>query len=171
MSLPASACLREEPVLSPTQRSSAATPEKIRRLLIWLPKDAGQLKSAEITQVFHARQPLLGIEIKVETAEALELDRREAQRQVIADFKPTHRLEIDRGVLGPRRDPTMGVPGLPGIVVGSIMQSKVSGTKFNVALYTADGREPLRAYNYGPAYKASELVDSVIAELKDGGFL
>jgi hypothetical protein len=173
----ATACLRDEPVMSPTLRSSSAPVGRIRRLLVWLPGDetAGkgntEIRSAAIERELRVRGGPLDIVVRVETVQALELDRAETQRQVIADFKPTHRLEIDRGVKGPRPDPTLGIPYLPGFLVGSIMQNKVSNAYFTVALYVADSREPIRVYRYGPAYKANELVDSIVAELKADGFL
>jgi hypothetical protein len=173
----ATGCLRDEPVMSPTLRSSTAPPGRIRRLLVWLPSDksAGkantEIRSAAIEKDLRVRGGPLDIVVRVETVQALELDRAETQRQVIADFKPTHRLEIDRGVKGPKPDPTLGIPTIAGFMVGAIMQNKVSNAYFTVALYVADGREPIRVYRYGPAYKASELVDAIVAELKAEGFL
>lgn len=135
---------------------------KIERLLLWIPSDAAaQVKPGLFTKTLFsftafadalkARLSPRGVAVEVGTLDPLELDRREAQRAVVARFKPTHRLEIqvDRAVAG-----------------------NVSYILLSGALYNAADAKPVRTFRWGTTGGgAAELAELLVAKLQAENFL
>lgn len=121
-------------------------PSKIQRLLVWLPPaPAGEVQlrrligreqvrlfdvvdfGNELKRLLEAR----GVRVLVATSSGFELNRADEQKNLIAQFKPTHRLELE--------------------ISGSVVRSPVASTSeyqtgiVRLTLYNGEGTEIVRS--------------------------
>jgi hypothetical protein len=95
----------ETPLAKPV---NAPPPEKIQRLLLWIPPPAATqipsldihgkvsfFNSARFAEELKKRLEAHGVQVVVGTSSGYELDRRDEQKVLTARLKPTHRLEVD----------------------------------------------------------------------------
>jgi hypothetical protein len=73
--------------------AGAPPPQKIERLLVWLP-ESEFMDAASITEAFKTKFAARGVAVEVGVSTRLELDRREAVRSIASRFRPTNLLEF-----------------------------------------------------------------------------
>lgn len=80
--------------VSVTVPAGAPPPQKIGRLLVWLPENQQFMDPAALSEAFRVGFAPYDVPVEVGFSKPLELDKREAQRQVIARFRPTHLIDF-----------------------------------------------------------------------------
>jgi hypothetical protein len=74
---------------------SPADQARIGRLLVWLPAGNQLVDPKGLGQAIKSQLADRGIVVETAASQPLELDRRDAQRRIIAAFRPTHLLELE----------------------------------------------------------------------------
>ena len=132
---------------------------KIERLLLWLPADDRALDAKAVADQFRAKLSPFGVVMGVGRSTALELDRSDDQKALIASFRPTHRLEID-----------IMASGMSGGT--SLLVSPIPWVALKAALYVGDSKTPLQTYEYDRVNRAgTKFVDKMVETLQAAGYL
>lgn len=136
------------------------TPERVGRLLLWLPPSGAAIDSERLATGLRARLVAQGATVEVGISQPLELDRADAQRPFVERFRPTHRLDIR--------------------IISASSTSGSLGRWMNVAaaalLYTATGTKPIRGVFItaksrlaATPEEANQLADQIVSKLVADG--
>lgn len=156
------AACTSSPTMTVVTPATAPPATKIGRLLVWLPPS--QLMSFEVVrQAFKAKLAAHGVAAEVGMSQPLELDRTDAQREIVRSLNPTHRLEFDAA-----GSVTLGNYGT---------SSGFASAKLLGRLYQMGEKAPLRTLVFSvrgaatPKLIGESLADSVVEKLQEEGFL
>ncbi len=146
----------ELPPLSVTKPAGAPEVDRVTRLLVWLPPTTYLFNSSNMAKSLRAKFSATGAAVDVGTSQPLELDRADAQRSLVAAFRPSHRLDLEMN---------------SATSTGSVSSVLVTGR-----LYAAGGRVPVRTISFlsrgqagGTSAQADKVADELIEKLKASG--
>jgi hypothetical protein len=135
-------------------------PERVERLLLWLPPSSAAIDSGRLATSLRARLVAQGATVEVGISQPLELERADAQRPIVERFRPTHRLDIR--------------------IISASSTTGNLGSWMNVAaaalLYTATGTKPIRGLFVTAKTRlaatpeaADQLADQIVSKLAADG--
>jgi hypothetical protein len=155
------ACARTVPAFTAKLPPNAPPPTKIERLLLWLPADDSAVNAQQLAEAFRTKLAPYGVSMSVGRARPLELERSDEQQPFMSSFKPTHRLEVD-----------VRKGASTAYATGVIPMTVAGRFTLDLILYAGNSREPLRVFEYGPAYvDTGKYVDRIIDTLRANGYL
>lgn len=137
-----------------------SAPERVGRLLLWLPPSSAAIDSGRLAASLRARLVAQGATVEVGISQPLELDRADAQRPIVERFRPTHRLDIR--------------------IISASSTTGNLGSWMNIAagafLYPATGTKPIRGLFIttksrlaATPEEANQLADQIVSKLAADG--
>jgi hypothetical protein len=139
--------------------AGAPPPQKIERLLVWFPDDAF-LDTAAVTQAFKTKFAAHGVAVEVGVSKRLELDKREAQRAIIAGFRPTNVLDF--GYRGTSYSGGYGGQNVILSMIGSLTDMR--GRTLRQFVFPVSG-------SHSKSLIGPKFVDQVLATLQAEGYV
>ena len=158
------ACSPSDPAFIYRASPSTTPPEKMQRLLLWLPPNDDYLDGKGVSTAFVAALAPYRVAVETGRSSRLELARSEDQKALIEQFKPTYRLEIDV---------------VEGTSEAHSITSTTSSTKTTATsiilrgvLYRGADRTPLARFHYRAKSKSAPVfVALVVEKLRADGYL